>query len=162
MKIFYPIVDLVFSSPTDYFDRLMSENLIGDLVASFVNAGPVEKQIFVHFHDCWNEEKISLEAMVVAQLTRHLLPTPEDPDSNPVSGNFMAEIFTFNWWKEANVDKESQDAPIFIWQKNNLLLCLSFVTIVTRLGNLLDFGQLFKAFGNSYFAQISHILRQFL
>ena len=28
---------------------------------------------------------------------------------------------------------------------------------VTRLGDLLDFGQLFKAFGNSYFAQISHI-----
>ena len=32
---------------------------------------------------------------------------------------------------------------------------------VTRLGNLLDFGQLFKAFGNNYFAQILHILRQF-
>ena len=35
-------------------------------------------------------------------------------------------------------------------------------TSVTRLGNLLDFGQIFKAFGNNYFAQISHILRQFL
>ena len=33
------------------------------------------------------------------------------------------------------------------------------VTSVTRLGNLLDFGQPFKAFGNNYFAQISHILR---
>ena len=33
---------------------------------------------------------------------------------------------------------------------------------VTRLGNLLDFGQLFKAFGNNKFAQISYILRQFL
>ena len=32
---------------------------------------------------------------------------------------------------------------------------------VTRLGNLLDFGQLFKAFGKKWFAQISHILRQF-
>ena len=32
---------------------------------------------------------------------------------------------------------------------------------VTRFGNLLDFGQVFKAFGNSKFAQISHILRQF-
>ena len=30
---------------------------------------------------------------------------------------------------------------------------------VTRLGDLLDFGQLFKAFGNNKFAQISHILR---
>ena len=33
---------------------------------------------------------------------------------------------------------------------------------VTKLGDLLDFGQVFKAFGNSLFAQISHILRQFL
>ena len=33
---------------------------------------------------------------------------------------------------------------------------------VTRLGDLLDFVQLFKAFGNNYFAQISYILRQFL
>ena len=33
---------------------------------------------------------------------------------------------------------------------------------VTRLGDLLDFGQLFKAFGNNKFVQISHILRQFL
>ena len=32
---------------------------------------------------------------------------------------------------------------------------------VTRLGDLLDFGQLFKAFGNKKFAQIYHILRQF-
>ena len=35
-------------------------------------------------------------------------------------------------------------------------------TSVTRLGDLLDFVQLFKAFGNNYFAQILHILRQFL
>ena len=33
---------------------------------------------------------------------------------------------------------------------------------VTRSGDLLDFGQLFKAFGNNKFAQISHIPRQFL
>ena len=32
----------------------------------------------------------------------------------------------------------------------------------TRLGDLYDFGQLFKAFGNNKFAQISHILSQFL
>ena len=32
---------------------------------------------------------------------------------------------------------------------------------VIRLGDLLDFGPLFKAFGNNSFAQISHILRQF-
>ena len=39
---------------------------------------------------------------------------------------------------------------------------LLFVSIVTRLGDLLDFGQLFKAFGNNSFAEISYILRQFL
>ena len=33
---------------------------------------------------------------------------------------------------------------------------------VTRLGDLLDFGQFFKPFGNNQFAQISHILRQLL
>ena len=33
---------------------------------------------------------------------------------------------------------------------------------VTRLGDFLGFGQLFKAFGNNLFVQISHILRQFL
>ena len=33
---------------------------------------------------------------------------------------------------------------------------------VTRSGDLLDFGKLFKAFGNDKFAQISHILRQFM
>ena len=32
---------------------------------------------------------------------------------------------------------------------------------VTRLGDLLHFGQLFKACGNNYFGQIAHIIRQF-
>ena len=32
---------------------------------------------------------------------------------------------------------------------------------VTKFGDLLDFEQLFKAFGNNYIAQISHILRHF-
>ena len=32
---------------------------------------------------------------------------------------------------------------------------------VTRLGDLLDFGQLFKAFGNNCFAQMAHILGKF-
>ena len=33
---------------------------------------------------------------------------------------------------------------------------------VTRLGDLLHLGQLFKACGNNYFVQIAHIFRQFL
>ena len=43
-----------------------------------------------------------------------------------------------------------------------LLPLHTMTTSVTRLGNLLDFVQLFKAFDNNYFAQISHILRAFL
>ena len=38
---------------------------------------------------------------------------------------------------------------------------ITTVNSVTRLGDLLDFGQLFKAFGNNYFAKIFYILRQF-
>ena len=34
----------------------------------------------------------------------------------------------------------------------------SCITSVTRLGDLLHFGQLFKACGNNYFALIVHIL----
>ena len=41
-------------------------------------------------------------------------------------------------------------------------LCLSNLPSVTRLGDILDCGQLFKAFGNNLFARIFHILRQFL
>ena len=41
--------------------------------------------------------------------------------------------------------------------------CIDLMMIsVTRLGNIFNFWQLFKAFGNNKFAQISHILRQFL
>ena len=35
------------------------------------------------------------------------------------------------------------------------------VTSVTRLGDLLHFGQLFKACGNNYFAQIAHFYGHF-
>ena len=38
----------------------------------------------------------------------------------------------------------------------------SLPSSVTRLGDVLDFGQVFKAFGNNSLAQIYHILRQFL
>ena len=36
------------------------------------------------------------------------------------------------------------------------------VASVTRFGDFLDFGQLFKAFGNIQFSQISYILREIL
>ena len=41
-----------------------------------------------------------------------------------------------------------------------LKVAFEVATSVTRLGDLLDFGQLLKAFGSNYFAQISHILGQ--
>ena len=41
------------------------------------------------------------------------------------------------------------------------LMILWEVGSVTRLGDLLHFGQLFKACGNNYFTQIAHIFRQF-
>ena len=53
------------------------------------------------------------------------------------------------------------------WQSSNSVPVLNIEvsylgSSVTRLGNLLDFGQLFKAFGNNYFVQISYILTHFL
>ena len=54
-------------------------------------------------------------------------------------------------------------ASYFIQNFYVMLSLMPFVlSCVTRLGNLLDFGQLFKAFCNNYFAQMSHILGQFL
>ena len=55
---------------------------------------------------------------------------------------------------------ESVDEPTEIWRPP--LTALATMTSVTRLGDLLDFEQLFKAFGNNYFDQIFHILRQYL
>ena len=53
--------------------------------------------------------------------------------------------------------------PSVPYPPHSLSLCTHLPTFsVTRLGDLLDFGQLFKAFGDNYFAQISLILRQFL
>ena len=48
--------------------------------------------------------------------------------------------------------------------KKNSALVSSYSFIpksVTRLGDLFDFGQVFKAIGNNKFAQISHILFHF-
>ena len=49
-----------------------------------------------------------------------------------------------------------------IWQANDSPFSKELSGSVTRFGDLLNFGQVFKAFGNNYFAQISHILWQFL
>ena len=44
----------------------------------------------------------------------------------------------------------------------SIYLYLSLSLSVTRFGDLLDFGQLFKVCGNKEFAQIFYIIRQFL
>ena len=47
-------------------------------------------------------------------------------------------------------------------QKNPSFGQIRIGSSVAKLGDLLDFGQLLKAFGRNLFAQISHILRYFL
>ena len=47
------------------------------------------------------------------------------------------------------------------WHSHYLPRFGKVVISVTRLGNLLHFGQLFNAVGSNYFAQITHIFRQF-
>ena len=43
----------------------------------------------------------------------------------------------------------SLDSPVEVHISNNNFLVWSLYTSVTRFGDLLDFGQLFKAFGNN-------------
>ena len=52
---------------------------------------------------------------------------------------------------------------VFNFSGNTLVqIFVNIPSSVARLVDLLDFWQLFKAFGSNEFAQISHILRQFL
>ena len=69
----------------------------------------------------------------------------------PWCKNFSYDIMLFFW-------------QMFIWTNIyfNSFSRKTLLTSVTRLGDLLNFGQLFKAICNNQFAQISHILRQFL
>ena len=52
----------------------------------------------------------------------------------------------------------------FVSWRNKLpqFFTLLEMTSVTRLGDLLHIGQLYKANGNNYLAQIAHIVRQFV
>ena len=53
---------------------------------------------------------------------------------------------------------------VTLWQKLAFTIPATWSALfsVTRLGNFLHFGQLFKAFGNNYFTQIAHIVEQIL
>ena len=46
-------------------------------------------------------------------------------------------------------------------KQNHGRTCSIMASSVTRLGDFLHFRQLFKAYGNNYFAQIDHIFMQF-
>ena len=65
-------------------------------------------------------------------------------------------MFQVMWQVSANQSTDSSCANLLKLQ-NHIEAMIS----VTRLADFLDFGQLFKAFGNNYFAQIAHIFRQF-
>ena len=43
-----------------------------------------------------------------------------------------------------------------------MIIVLELLSSVTKMGDLMHFGQLFKACGNNYFAQIAYIIIQFL
>ena len=59
------------------------------------------------------------------------------------------------------VHHEQQQSGLFWYFTNTAAYNKGRYKRVTRLGEFLHFGQLFKAFGNNYFTQISHILRHF-
>ena len=65
---------------------------------------------------------------------------------------FFAPFYNEAAWIPGNI---AGNGPT--WRK----IQTSAIFSVTRLGDLLDFGLVFKAFGNNKFVQISHILRQF-
>ena len=67
-------------------------------------------------------------------------------------------IIKIFWLRKGRYRKVYRMAPFVNYR--TFFICLA--SSVTRLGDFLDFGQLFKAFGSNWFAQISYILRQFL
>ena len=62
-------------------------------------------------------------------------------------------------WTRDDKNKNQSASSLF---RSCFLSNVRLTSSVTILGHLLDFGQVFKAFGNNFFAPISHILRQFL
>ena len=69
------------------------------------------------------------------------LPLMQWTDSNTSYYSWKTMEVSITWWRP----------PVAIRKGPRAL-----ATSVTRLGDLLDFGQLFKAFGNNLLAQISH------
>ena len=57
-----------------------------------------------------------------------------------------------------NADHLTTTTGLFLFLSQQTMV----MTSVTKLGDLLHFGQLYKACGNNYFAQIALIFRDFL
>ena len=60
-------------------------------------------------------------------------------------------MLSFHTWKTYNLSSSNLNDMLPMFSRS-----------VTRLGALLHFGQLFKAYGNNYFTQIIHMFIQFL
>ena len=66
-------------------------------------------------------------------------------------------------WLSNGKEMVPSDRIKIVYTSNNTKIYIRYpITSVTRLGDLLHFGQLFKACGNNYFAQIVHIFKDFL
>ena len=81
-----------------------------------------------------------------------------------VPSSNLAEVYDFSVKIDVEKDEHNYSNPSLTIRFWFSIFCIWHcqTRCVTRLGDLLDFGQLFKACGNNKFAQISHILRQFL
>ena len=82
---------------------------------------------------------------------------------------YLSKNLFFNRWRQLSssvldTSKCGLIEFVYIIHSNRVLLSYTIMDVtitVTGLGDLLNFGQLFKALGNNEFSQISHILRQF-
>ena len=108
----------------------------------------------------------NLWAVVVAQLVEHSLLTTDVCGSNPVIGKIYIEHYCELYLKDKNKEKEAGNGPfknqVICWkfQFTKLLITTPLwceANSVNRLGDLLPFGQLFKAFGNNYFTLTAYI-----
>ena len=86
--------------------------------------------------------------------------------SSSCKAGFQSFVHSFalppSSYLEFNQNFQIPQAPLFSTFVCFLHLCrFTTASSVTRLGDLFHFGQLFKAGGNNYFAQIAHIFDKF-
>ena len=74
--------------------------------------------------------------------------------------NIPMKLFCRRWGLQAVGITKCQINWDTLWRTTTKLVCP--MGSVTRLGDLLHSGKLFKACGNNYFAQIAHILGNFV